>query len=141
MDMGEPGNVEGGGGAGAERRRLSRITSPRLACSCMVKPESVPAATDAVKKRGALLFNISAKGIGFETDFLPLVRAHMDIEISPIEGPGVAARLRVVHACRSARNGLYVVGAEFDEISEQNRQNLLALLDTIGRLEQDLSGP
>jgi hypothetical protein len=138
--MAESGNVETGDGTGAERRRLSRTTCSRLACSCTVKPESVSAATDGGKKRGALLFNISPDGISLETDFQPSIRTHMDIEISPIEGPGVAARLRVVRACRSARNGLYVIGAEFEEISEQDRQNLLALLDTIGRLEQDLSG-
>ena len=136
----ELGNVETGDLSGEERRRSSRTACTRLACSCTVKPESISAVTNGDRKRGALLLNLSVDGISFETDFNPSVQACMNIEIRPIEGPDVAARLKVIHARRSARSGLHVIGAKFEEINEHNRQNLLALLDTIGRLERNLSG-
>lgn len=122
-----------------ERRSSDRLSCSRLACSCIIKPGPNPTASEVTKRHGAALVNICADGIRFETDFEPSAAALMCVEIRPIEGPQVAATIKALHIQRSERSGFYLVGTEFEEISARDRQNLLLLLDTIGRLEKDLN--
>lgn len=135
----EKGDTETSNRPGEMRRGLPRLDCSRLACSCTVKPEPYSTTPGENEKRGALLLNISAEGLCFETNFQPSVGEYMHLEIRPIEGPEVSAKIKVIHARRSAKDGFHLIGSQFDEMSESDRQNLLVLLDTIGRLEKDLS--
>ena len=125
--------------AGKDRRKFARLTCSRFACSCTVRPESNQIESGVDDRRGALLLNVSPEGILFETNFRPAVGDTMRIEIRPIEGPEVAASLRVLHAGTSMKNGFYLIGSAFEKISGHDKQSLLLLLDTISRLEDDLS--
>lgn len=121
------------------RRKFSRINCSRFACSCTVKTGASQEGASYEKNRGALLINISSQGIRFESNFQPSAGEHLSFKIRPIEGPEVAAMIKVTHTHQSEKSGFYRIGSEFHEISEQNKRNLLVLLDTIGRLEQNLS--
>lgn len=124
-----------------ERRRCARLTCSRFACSCTVKPESgYPSAADIEKKLGALLLNICVNGACFETNFEPARGTDMRLKVRPIIGPEMTARIKVLHTRPSATSGFYVIGSEFRELGEQDRQNLLTLLLTIGQMEEDLAG-
>jgi len=120
-------------------RKFARVNCFRFACSCTVKTGSSQEEAKNEKKRGALLMNISAQGIQFESNFQPSAEEHLSFKIRPIEGPEVAAMIKVIHTKQSEKRGFYLIGSEFHEISEQDKRNLLVLLDTVGRLEQDLS--
>ncbi|NQU07015.1 MAG: PilZ domain-containing protein [Candidatus Abyssubacteria bacterium] len=137
----ETGKKDPTGGPKEERRRFGRISCSRFACSCSVRPESLPAGPGKDQGRGALLSDISPDGASFETNFRPTAGERMRIEIRPIEGPEVTAGIRVINSRRSERNGFYLVGSKFEEISELDKRNLLVLLDTISRMEQELAGP
>jgi hypothetical protein len=78
-------------------------------------------------------------GIFFESTYRPTVGCALSVEIRPIEGPEVNARIKVLHIRDSSSSGFFVIGSKFEEINERSRQNLLVLLDTINRLEDDLS--
>jgi len=122
-----------------ERRKWERLACSRFACSCAVKP--VPSAGQAERERrlGAVLLNICANGICFESNFAPPGGTQFYFEIRPIEGPDVVAKIRVLHARPSGTNGLHIIGSEFDELGEHDRQNLLTVLHTITRMEEDLA--
>ncbi len=124
-----------------ERRSCARLTCSRFACSCTVKPQAGHAgAADIEKKLGALLLNICINGACFETNFEPPRGANMHFKVRPIIGPEMTARIKVLHTRPSTTSGFYVIGSEFDELSEQDRQNLLTLLLTISQLEEGLAG-
>lgn len=121
-----------------EHRRNVRFYCSWFVCSCTVIPEFRPCVPNNSKKRGALLLNICLDGICFETNFAPSIGSSMQLHIHPIEGPEVKAKIRVMHKRSSAKNGFYIIHSEFSEVSGRNRQNLLILLDTISRLQEDL---
>jgi hypothetical protein len=122
-----------------ERRRWARLACSRFVCSCALKLVSPADPAVPEKKLGAVLLNICASGVCFESNFKPPNNARLHFEIRPIEGPDVVAKIRVLHARPSGANGLYIIGSEFDELSELDRQNLLTVLHTIGRMEEDLA--
>jgi hypothetical protein len=78
-------------------------------------------------------------GVCFETKSPPSKGDSLRFELRPIEGPEVTARGKVLHVRRSARTGFFLVGMEIGEIDEQDAQKLLILIDTINRMEKDLS--
>jgi hypothetical protein len=123
---------------GDERRRFARIVCSRFACSCTVRPEHSPNECSGPERYGALLLNISPEGLLFETNVRPSIGDILYMEIRPIEGPEVFARIRVLHTRRSPKKVFYLIGAEFEEISGSGKQGLLLLLDTITRVEADL---
>ena len=137
----EIGKKESASGQREERRGFARLPCSRFACSCSVKPDSRSGATGDIERRGALLSDISPEGISFKTNFQPPAKEYMHFEVRPIEGPEVMAKIEVLYSRRSVRSGFYIVGSRFKEISEHDRQNLLVLLDTISRMEHDLSNP
>ena len=122
-----------------ERRRWERLACSRFACSCAVRPVSSASQADRERKLGAVLLNICANGICFESNFAPSSGTEFYFEIRPIEGPDVVAKIRVLHARPSESNGLHIIGSEFDELDERERQNLLTVLHTISRMEEDLA--
>jgi hypothetical protein len=65
----------------------------------------------------------------------------MRIEIRPVEGPEVTAEISVIYSRPSEKSGFYMIGSKFEEISELDKRNLLVLLDTISRMEQELAEP
>lgn len=91
------------------------------------------------EKLGALLLNICADGVCVETNFKPSRGSIMHFKIRPIEGPDMDARIRVLHVRPSTAKGFFVIGSEFEHLSEQDRQNLLTLLHTLDRMEKDLA--
>jgi hypothetical protein len=74
----------------------------------------------------------------FETNFSPSVGDYLRIEVRPIEGPELSARIQVLHAQYSKKNGFYSIGSRFEEMSELDRQNLFSLIATINRMQHDL---
>jgi hypothetical protein len=86
-----------------------------------------------------ILSNIGPDGISFETNFRLSEGDHLLLEIRPIEGPELAARIKVLHSRNSEKNGFFVVGSQFEEMSEGDRQNLHFLIATIERMENNLS--
>jgi hypothetical protein len=122
-----------------ERRRSNRITCSRFACSCSLKSETHPEAKTNSAKLGALLLNICPGGVCLETNMKPPRGATMNFRIRPIEGPDLDAKIRILHTRPSSAKGFYILGSEFEEMGEQDRQNLLTLLHMVGRLEKDLA--
>lgn len=49
------------------------------------------------------------------------------------------AKIKVLHTRPSAAKGFYIIGSEFEELSERGRQNLLTLLQTVDRMERGLA--
>lgn len=119
-----------------DRRRRFRHSCARFACSCTVKPQK---SEQAPERKGALLLNICPDGVCFESNFEPSVGERLHIGIRPIIGPEVTARIRVLHARPSMTNGFYIVGSEFDDLEECEKQNLVTLIHTIDRFEEDLA--
>jgi hypothetical protein len=109
-----------------------------LACSCSVTPEHGDDLHLDRNRGGALLSNISPNGINFETNFRPSVGDYLHIEVRPIEGPELSARIQVLHSQQSKKHGFFCIGSRFEEMSELDRQNLLLLLATINRMQHDL---
>ncbi len=118
-----------------DRRRSLRLRCAALACSCSVGRTG----DDPLERSGALLSDISADGISFETDFEAGPGERLRIEIRPIEGPDLAVGLEVIHTRRSNRRGFFLIGSRFEDMDERDRRSLLVLLETISRLEKDLS--
>jgi hypothetical protein len=83
--------------------------------------------------------NICTDGLCLESGFEPIEGDCIDLEARPIEGPDVRMKLRVLHARPSPRTGFRLIGAEIDDISDNYKQNLFALLNTIARFEEGLS--
>jgi hypothetical protein len=125
-------------GDGRDRREFERLVCSRLACSCSVKPESGNGSHSEHSRGGALLSNISPDGVKFETNFRPSAGDFLRIEVRPIEGPEMSARIQVLHAQHSEKNGFFSVGSRFEEMSELDRQNLLVLIATINRMQNNL---
>ncbi len=116
-----------------ERRKVERFSCTALACSCSIK-------TDAPgKTHGAMLSDISIAGLSFEADFEMTPGERLSVEIRPIEGSEFEAAIKIVHSRRSQKAGFFLIGASFEDLTGRNRQSLLILLDTIGRMERDLS--
>ncbi len=127
-----------------DRRRFARILCSRAACTCLVTRNSYQTEFGERKKHSALLSNISVNGISFETDFRPPDGERMSFEVRPIEGPDLSAQIKVLHSRSSSKDGFYVIGSQFAEMGEGDKQSLLVLLNTIQRMEQDMqetSGP
>lgn len=122
-----------------ERRKWERLVCSRFACSCAVRPVASAGQTNGERKRGAVLLDICANGICFESNFAPRGGTQFYFEIRPIEGPDVVAKIRILHARPSETNGLHIIGSEFDELDEGERQNLLTVLHTISRMEEGLA--
>ncbi len=116
-----------------ERRRSERLSCAALACSCSVRAEP------SGRSHGAVLTNISAGGVCFETDLETAPGEILRIEARPIEGPEFEATIRVLHLRRSRWAGLFVVGSTFKSPTEDTRRDLLILLNTVGRLQLGLS--
>ena len=116
-----------------ERRRSERLSCAALACSCSVRTEP------SGRNHGAVLTNISAGGVCFETDLEAMPGDVLRIEARPIEGPEFEVTIRVLHLRRSRRAGFFVVGSTFESLTEGARRDLLILLDTVGRLQRGLS--
>jgi hypothetical protein len=91
------------------------------------------------EKLGALLLNICAGGVSLESNFEPASGASMRFRIRPIEGPDMDAKIKVLHTRPSAAKGFYIIGSEFEELTESGRQNLLMLLQTVDRMERGLA--
>ncbi len=62
----------------------------------------------------------------------------MSLEIRPIEGPDLSARIEVLYSQSSSNDGFYIIGSQFSEMSESDKQSLLILLQTIQRMEHDM---
>jgi len=126
-------------GTEPDQRKSARSTCSRFACSCFLKQECSHETGAESEKLGALLLNIGAGGLCFESNFRPAEGAVMLFTIRPIEGPGLDAKVRVLHSRPSPAKGFYVIGSEFEELGEQERQNLLTLLHMVDRFEKDLA--
>ncbi|RJP21802.1 MAG: hypothetical protein C4520_09090 [Candidatus Abyssobacteria bacterium SURF_5] len=122
-----------------ERRRASRISCSRFACSCSLKPESPSEVIGDQEKLGALLLNLCAGGVCLESNFKPRPGSMMQFQIRPIEGPEMRATIKILHARPSRAKGFYKIGSEFEDLSEEDRQNLLTLLHMVERIEKDLA--
>jgi hypothetical protein len=101
-----------------------------------VKPDE---GEQVIERKGALLLNICADGVCFESNFEPQVGDCLHIGIRPIVGPEVTGKIRVIHARPSMTNGFYIVGSEFDDLGEHGKQSLIMLMHTIGLFEDDLA--
>ena len=126
-------------GKGQNLRKYERLACSRFACSCSVKPESGDDLRLENNRGGVLLSNISPNGISFETNISLSESEYLQLKIRPIEGPEVAAKIRVLHSRHSEKDGFFVIGSQFEEMSEGNRQNLHLLIATIERMEDNLS--
>ena len=126
------------GGDNEDRRRVERILSSRAACTCLVTQDSYQTALGKGKKHSALLSTISVNGISFESDFRPSDGECMSLEVRPIEGPELSARIKVLYSRSSSNDGFYIIGSQFAEMSESDKQSLLILLNTIQRMEQNM---
>jgi c-di-GMP-binding flagellar brake protein YcgR len=91
------------------------------------------------RRGGAVLSNVSPDGISFETNFKPLTGDCLRLELRPIEGPELSAKIKVLHSRQSEKNGFFAVGSRFEEISEGDRRNLLQLIATINRMQHELA--
>ncbi len=121
-----------------DRRKNERLTCSRFACSCSLKSESTAEFGHETEKAGAILLDICPGGVCLESNFKPPAEALMFFKIRPIEGPELDAKVRVRHIRKSSAKGFHVIGSMFEELTEDNRQNLLTLLQMVSRLENDL---
>jgi hypothetical protein len=124
---------------GRDLRRYERVACSRFACSCSVRPESKDNIQSEKNRGGVVLSNISPDGISFETNISLSEGDYLLLEIRPIEGPELAAKIKVLHSRHSEKNGFFVIGSQFEEMSEGDRQNLHFLIATIERMENDLA--
>ena len=125
--------------ANGERREYERFSCTRMACSCFVRSESGDGPRPDRRRGGAVLSNVSPDGVSFETNFMLDAGDCLRLEVRPIEGPELSARIRVLHSRQSEKKGFFAVGSRFEEISESDRRNLLQLIATINRMRHDLS--
>ena len=132
-------NLPDKGNNGGDRREYERFTCMRFACSCFVSSESENGSKPGGRLGGALLSNVSLDGINFEANFMPSKGDYLLLDIRPIEGPDLSARIKVLHTRRSDKNGFFAIGSKVEEISERDRRNLLQLIATIKRMRQNLS--
>ena len=126
-------------GQNRDLRTYERVVCSRFACSCIVKPESGDDLRLENNRGGVLLSNISPTGISFETNISLSEGDYLHLEIRPIEGPELATKIRVLHSRHSEKHGFFVIGSQFEEMSEGDRQNLHFLIATIERMEENLS--
>lgn len=124
---------------GRDLRKYERVACSKFACSCSVKSESGNDFRLENNRGGVVLSNISPDGISFETNISLTEGDFLHLEIRPIEGPELSAKIKVVHSRHSEKNGFFVVGSQIEEMSEGDRQNLHFLIATIERMENNLS--
>ena len=122
-----------------DRREYERFICTRFACSCFVMSEPGDGPWPDRRRGGAVLSDVSPDGISFETNFMPSEGDCLRLEVRPIEGPELSARIKVLHSRQSEKNGFFAVGSTFEDISEGDRRSLLQLIATIKRIKQDLS--
>ena len=85
------------------------------------------------------MLDICAGGVCLESNVKPAPGSEMNFMIRPIEGPEMDAKIKVLYTRPSSTKGFYIIGSRFEELNEDNRQNLLTLLHMVNRMEQDLA--
>ncbi|RJP72404.1 MAG: PilZ domain-containing protein [Candidatus Abyssobacteria bacterium SURF_17] len=122
-----------------ERRAFTRHDCSRFACSCVVKPHVSAGNGPKDDKFGAVVLDVCCDGLCLETNLEASPGTRLFLEIRPIVGPGIATWVNVLHSRPSATGGFHIIGSQFTDLDEHDRQNLLTLLRTIAHLEEDLT--